>query len=124
MHRSKGRRSHAAIALGLLFSSCTTRAVTIYSEPTGAEILVDSRSVGTAPVVVPVRGRWVYQAAARHTVTARMGRRQAGLYPLEPTEVFWPGAVGCVLLLGIGCPWLAQIPDELTVRLPGDEPWR
>lgn len=97
-------------------SGCTTRTVAISSEPPGAEILVDDRIVGHAPLRVSVRGRWIYQFdKSRHTVLGRSPGMQSGLYRLEPTDVFIPGAVGCVVL--VGCPWAAQIPDEVNVRL-------
>ena len=79
---------------------------------------MDQRPVGQAPRDVYVRGRWLYEGSrARHTVLARGAGLQSGLYRLEPTEVFVPGAVCCIVLLGLGCPWAAQIPDEVNLRL-------
>ena len=99
-------------------SACATRTVAFTTDPPGAEVLVDGKAVGHAPVWAPVRGRWIFQGArARHMVRARADGLESGVYYLEPTEVFWPGAVGCVLLLGLGCPWAAQIPDEVNIRL-------
>lgn len=111
-----------ALALGVLLLvaslGCTTRTVTISTDPIGAEVLFDHRPVGNAPLRIPVDGRWIYQGSrARHTIVARAPGLQSGLYYLEPTETFVPGAVTCVVLLGIGCPWAAQIPDEVNLRL-------
>lgn len=92
----------------------------IHSDPEGAEILVDGRLVGTAPLATRVQGRWVYQGArARHTVMARAPGMMSGLYRLEPDEVFVPAAVFCLPFpfFGVGCPWLSQIPDEVSLRL-------
>jgi PEGA domain len=97
---------------------CTARDVTVTSDPAGADIFIDARPIGTAPVRSSVRGRWVYQGeGARHVVTARAPGMQSGLYYLEPTETFVPGAIACIVLLGAGCPWAAQIPGEVNVRL-------
>ena len=114
------RCGYAAVSLALLISgagACSTaRTVSFVSDPAGAEIVVDGRAVGHAPLDVAVPGRWIYQGeSARHTVTARAPGLQAGVYYLEPTEVFIPGAVTCLLL--VGCPWVAQIPDSVNLQL-------
>jgi hypothetical protein len=113
---------HRALAIGLLLLAgspgCTTRVVTVSTDPAGAEVLLDHRPVGKAPLRVAVAGRWIYQGSrAHHTVTARAPGLQSGVYYLEPTETFVPGAVACVVLIGIGCPWAAQIPDAVNLRL-------
>ncbi len=122
MLQGQGRRRYAEV-VGLLTlvlaqaSGCSsTRLVSISSDPPGAEIFIDKRSVGIAPLETKVRGRWIYQDyRARHKVTARAPGYQSGLYYLEPTEPFLPGAIGCWFLLG--CPWKAQIPDEVNLTL-------
>ncbi len=79
--------------------------------------------MGPAPLKTPVRGRWIYQAErARHTVMARAPGMLSGTYYLEPTDAFIPGVLGCWLLLGLGCPWIAQIPDEVNVTLHPTSP--
>lgn len=107
MLQGQGRRRHLAVVgvshlLGLLVLGCSTsRLVSIGSDPLGAEILIDGRSVGTAPIETYVEGRWVYEDnRAHHKVTARAPGYRSGLYRLEPTEVYLPGAIGCVFLLG------------------------
>jgi len=95
--------------------------VRIASDPPGAEVLIDGRSVGSAPLEVEVRGRWIFQDAhARHKVTARAPGFRSGLYYLEPNVPFLPGAILCWVL--VGCPWAAQIPDEVNLTLHPTSP--
>jgi len=64
--QGQGRRRHFALValsplLALLALGCSTaRLVSITSDPPGAEVFIDGRSVGTAPIEAKVAGRWVY----------------------------------------------------------------
>jgi hypothetical protein len=103
----------------MLGLTACSRTVRIASDPPGAEVLVDGRPLaGHAPLQESVRGRWISEGKeAHHVVEARLPGMASGVYRLDPTEIFWPGAIGCVALIGLGCPWVSQIPDEVNLKL-------
>ena len=121
MLRRERRRGYTSIVvLALVLAGCSSsRLVTITTDPAGGEVLVDDTVVGNAPLKVEIHGRWAYQGSrARHRIYARSPGFQSGLYRLEATEVYFPGAMTCQFYaLWIGCFWATEIGDQVHLRM-------